>query len=218
MWELRWVLLGLGALIVVGVYLWGRGIISRPATLKLRRTERLEPSLTVPAFDAEPQSEEPEPPFIEERPLAPIPEEPPPAPPDRVIALRLVPQAGELDAEAVVKALLEADLEHGRYDIFHRLDPGSKEPVFSVASLTEPGTFDLDNLEGATLAGVTMFMVLPGVGDPVSRFDAMVLTARSLAVTLAGELYDERGSSWSVQRERYVREEVIEYRHQLELH
>jgi len=29
-------------------------------------------------------------------------------------------------------------------------------------------------------------------------------------------LHDERGSSWSVQRERYVREEIIEYRHQLE--
>src|SRR5690606_16115912 len=134
-------------------------------------------------------------------------------PPDRVIALRLIPQAGELDGEAVVKALLEVDLEHGRYGIFHRLDPGSAEPVFSVASLTEPGTFDLGNVEGTVLAGVTIFMVLPGVGDPVTRFDAMVLTARSLAVTLVGELYDERGSSWSVQRERYVREEVIEYRH-----
>jgi hypothetical protein len=43
----------------------------------------------------------------------------------------------------------------------------------------------------------------------------MVDVARSLARTLDADLHDEKGSSWSVQRERYVREEMIEYRHQL---
>jgi FtsZ-interacting cell division protein ZipA len=58
--------------------------------------------------------------------------------------------------------------------------------------------------------------VLPGNGDPVARFDAMVETARALSVELAADLFDERGSSWSSQRERYLREELIEYRHQFE--
>jgi hypothetical protein len=31
-------------------------------------------------------------------------------------------------------------------------------------------------------------------------------------------LHDEGGSSWSVQRERYLREEITEYRHKLERH
>jgi FtsZ-interacting cell division protein ZipA len=44
----------------------------------------------------------------------------------------------------------------------------------------------------------------------------MVQTARSLAHDLEAELHDEKGSSWSIQRERYVREEIIRYRHQLE--
>ena len=59
-------------------------------------------------------------------------------------------------------------------------------------------------------------MVLPGAGDPVARFDAMVETARGLSVELSADLFDERGSSWSSQRERYLREEIIEYRHQSE--
>jgi cell division protein ZipA len=63
---------------------------------------------------------------------------------------------------------------------------------------------------------MSFFMVLPGPGDPVARFDTMVSTARAMAVELDAELYDDRGSSWSIQRERYVREEIIEYRHQLE--
>jgi cell division protein ZipA len=87
-----------------------------------------------------------------------------------------------------------------------------------VASLTEPGTFDLDNVAQNTIAGLSFFLVLPGTGDPVARFDAMVETARALSVELESDLHDERGSSWSIQRERYLREEIIEYRHQLERH
>ena len=87
-----------------------------------------------------------------------------------------------------------------------------------MASLTEPGSFDLEHLQGTTIAGLSFFVVLPGTGDPVARFDAMVETARALSVELAADLHDERGSSWSVQRERYLREEIIEYRHQVERH
>jgi FtsZ-interacting cell division protein ZipA len=60
---------------------------------------------------------------------------------------------------------------------------------------------------------MSFFMILPGVGDPVERFDQMVATARQLARELSGELKDENGSSWSIQRERYVREEIIEFLH-----
>ena len=44
----------------------------------------------------------------------------------------------------------------------------------------------------------------------------MVETARALSVELSADLFDERSSSWSSQRERYLREEIIEYRHQFE--
>ncbi len=135
--------------------------------------------------------------------------------PDRIITLRLIPRGDELSAARAVGALAEAGLKHGRYGIFHR-DGTDGEPAFSVASLTEPGTFDLANLGDGTIAGLSFFLVLPGVGDPVTRFDAMVETARALTVELEADLHDEGGSSWSVQRERYLREEIIEYRHQLD--
>jgi cell division protein ZipA len=111
--------------------------------------------------------------------------------------------------------LRNAGLEHGRYAIFHR-QLGTNREGFSVASLTEPGSFDVENLGAGTIAGLSFFVVLPGNGDPVARFDAMVETARALSVELAADLFDERGSSWSSQRERYLREELIEYRHHFE--
>lgn len=208
MWDLRWVLFGLGALVVVAVYLWSKGEGSRRLFLELSRRNRSEPSFGDDAGDATtpdavlPASEPPA-------------QEPARASPDRVITLRLVPRGDEFDTERTVKALMRAGLKHGRHGIFHR-DGVASEPAFSVASLTEPGSFDLDSLQGTTIAGLSFFVVLPGVGDPVARFDAMVETARALSVQLQADLRDERGSSWSIQRERYLREEIIEYRHQAE--
>jgi cell division protein ZipA len=213
MWDLRWVLLGLGALLVVGVYLWSRGLGGRLFPDTSRRV-RAEPSIGEPASATEGDSPSRPPPTSPE----PTPRKPAPAAPDRVITLRLIPRGEEeLRTERAVVALTGAGLKHGRYGIFHR-EGEDGEPAFSVASLTEPGTFDLANLQETTIAGLTFFVVLPGTGDPVSRFDAMVETARALSVELAADLHDERGSSWSVQRERYLREEIIEYRHQAERH
>lgn len=209
MWDLRWVLLGLGVLVVFGVYLWSRGLLSLrlPPTLasRLRRTEpRMGDEPDVPeAASVEPLVET----VMGTRAA--------PGGLERIVALRLVPRADELQAERAVAALREAGLEHGRYSIFHR-QLGSNREGFSVASLTEPGTFDLEALADSSIAGLSFFVALPGVGDPVARFDAMVETARALSVELAADLFDERGSSWSSQRERYLREELIEYRHQIE--
>jgi cell division protein ZipA len=206
---LRWVLLGLGALGLVGVYLWSRGIVSRDMLPTLpRRKQRTEPVIS--ESPAAPSSPDPAPASLVET----VPAEEKPAP-DRIVALRLIPRSDELASERAVAALRNAGLEHGRYSIFHR-QLGTNREGFSVASLTEPGTFDVERLGDSTIAGLSFFVVLPGDGDPVARFDAMVETARALSVELAADLFDERGSSWSSQRERYLREELIEYRHQFE--
>jgi cell division protein ZipA len=213
MWDLRWVLLGLGALVVVGVYLWSRGILSGAMLPKLpRRRERTEPSMLDEQPPREQQTAEPE----TEPLVATVSEDERARPgPDRIVALRLVPRKDDLAVERAITALRSAGLEHGRYSIFHR-QLGTNREGFSVASLTEPGAFDLEHSGEGTIAGLSFFMVLPGGGDPVARFDAMVETARALSVELAADLFDERGSSWSSQRERYLREELIEYRHQFE--
>ena len=205
MWELRWVLLGLGVLVVAGIYYWPRLLSAlksarQPDTNPPPATPEAEP---LPTPDDESGEVEKQPPTTSSA-------------PKKVITVRLVPRTGdELRAELAVLALRKAGLQHGRYGIFHYpLEEDPQEPEFSVASLIEPGSFDLTSLKETTLPGMSFFMVLPGAGDPVSRFDRMVAVARTLTLSLSAELFDERGSSWSIQRERYVREEIIEYRHQ----
>ena len=133
--------------------------------------------------------------------------------PQKVISLRIVGKSGsDFSAEDVVLTLRGVGLQHGRFGIFHRMpDEDSDEPVFSVANLTEPGTFDLSDLKERRLAGLSFFMLRPGPGRGVDAFDKMVETARAVAITLQGELLDGDGSTLSIQRERFMREDLIQY-------
>ena len=240
MWELRWVLLALGLVLIAAVWVWsgrstGDSGKSGKTARSLRRSRSREEAAdsesgassaaegkssaeaaAVAGDDADndngaegaagdngtgPAHEQ----AVAEQPAA---EETI----DKVITVRCQTKEGAMSVEQVMLALRAAGLNHGRYDIFHRHAEGTEgEPLFSVANLIEPGSFDLTRASESTTAGITLFMVLPGNGDAVERFDMMTRTARELASELEAELYDESGSFWSIQRERYVRDEVIMY-------
>jgi len=211
MWELRWILLVLGALVIGAVYLWTRRPLKISFRSRLEPSERTEPSLSA-GEGAESGPKTPEatddivPPNLGNTSGV-----------ERVVTLRFMSkEEGELSCDKVILALRKAGLVHGKYGIFHYLpDNDSSQPCFSVASLTEPGSFNLSEVNDATLPGMSFFMVLANDDDLVENFDAMVRVARDMAKELNGEIFDERGSSWSIQRERYVREEIIQFRHQL---
>lgn len=249
MWELRWVLLALGVVLIAAVWVWSwrsdgsAGKSAKTAKSPRRRSPRKERTEgttgepaegvgTVPVEaasdddatasgddEAAPDDEAAEDPETEkgdesghEQDKAEQPAVEKAEAIDRVITIRCQVKQGTLSVERVVLALRAAGLEHGRYDIFHRNAAGEeREPLFSAANLTEPGSFDLPRASEAETAGLTLFMVLPGQGDSVERFDTMTRTARELASELDAELHDESGSFWSIQRERYVRDEVIMY-------
>jgi len=65
------------------------------------------------------------------------------------------------------------------------------------------------------LPGISLFMVLPGPVEGAEAFDSMMESARALAKSLDADLLDESGSTLSIQRERYMREEVIQFEHSL---
>ena len=226
MTELRLALLALGLLLILAVYLWSRGVLQRWlrgfASLRPARPTtgmRVEPAVAEPEEYAEPDeiAELAEPEAEELTPVARSTARAAPA--QKVITLRFLPRQGQLACDTVLLALRAAGLRHGRYGIFHKLpDEFSDEPNFSVANLTEPGSFDLARASETRIPGMSFFMIIPGPADPVDRFDDMVRTARELARELNGELRDEQGSSWSIQRERFVREEIIQFRHALDRH
>ena len=210
---LRWILLIFGGLIVLGVYLYSR----RDASAEERDEPRTAPEPSSPEIDAEAPllTDRVEPSFGARDDETPQPDAPDDDQPQKVVALRIVaddkkPFAGD----ELILSLRGIGLRHGRFGIFHQYD-GEDESrvVYSAASLVEPGSFDLENIKDQKIPGITLFMVLPGPIDGADAFDMMMTASRTLTQSLNGELLDETGSTLSIQRERYLREEVIQFQH-----
>ncbi len=205
--EFRWLLLAVGLAVFCLIFWWtrressGRPVI--PPSLLPRKFPRLGPG---PEQHALAEDGEP---LKLHGPTAAV------VDPQRIIAVRLTGHGSATFAgEALLLALTEAGLRHGRFGIFHRHDATNDQVmIFSVASLVEPGIFDLDTIKTDRFPGVTFFLPLPAPRDDVAAFDDMLSTARSLAARLDGQLLDEQGSRLSIQRERFLREEVIRFQH-----
>ncbi len=147
---------------------------------------------------------------------APAEEEAPAEPPSRqqrIVAIRLIGERERrIDGAELKRALTAEGLEFGRYSIFHRLVHGGR-PVYSVASLVEPGSFDVELMTAAQFPGVSMFAVYPGPMPAPQAFDDMLATARRLAERLGGSLQDDSGSSLTGQRVLSIREELVHFEH-----
>ena len=173
--ELRWLLLLIGICIIAAVYIYTRyrpRIAEQVRTLSFRK----EPSFGDSAVGAEqlsPEKQTPGPDLIIAAPS--IPEEP-----RKVVTIRLMSTDTDgFVAERLILVLRELGLRHGQFGIFHRLVEGADGGVaFSVASLVEPGSFDLTKIKTEHYPGVSMFMTLPGPSDGVTSFDEMMNVAR----------------------------------------
>lgn len=134
--------------------------------------------------------------------------------PQKIVAIRLnaAPPA-RFDGAKLLEAFKSEELEFGRYEIFHRLHDDGR-PVFSVANLREPGTFDPGTMGSATFPGIALFAVLPGPVAAAEAFDQLIFTARALARHVDGNLADEKGGPLTVHRITRLREELIEFERQ----
>jgi len=208
--ELRWLLLLIGICVIGAVYLYTRfkphGGDDHAGTGSMRKEPRIAP------LDSASGEESVE---LSAPVIGPSEAVPAVAPaPQLVVAIRLMPSGGaRFSAEKLILDLRELGLRHGQYGIFHLLDNDDGRAVFSVASLVEPGSFDLTKIKTESYPGVSMFLALPGPRDGPAAFDDMLNVARKLAERLDGQLLDEQGNRLSIQRERYMREEIIQFEH-----
>jgi cell division protein ZipA len=116
----------------------------------------------------------------------------------------------QFTGERILESLQAEGLQFGRYDIFHRLHDNGR-PLFSVASLKDPGTFDLQAMPQTEYPGVLVFTVLPGPAAAGEAFDEMLFTARALATHLGGALADDKGVPLTAHRAGRLREEALEF-------
>jgi cell division protein ZipA len=129
----------------------------------------------------------------------------------RIVTIRVC-TVGEArwSGEALMAALEIHGLAYGRYQVYHRKHSDGRS-IFCVASLIEPGTFDMTRMPEEEFRGVTLFAVLPGPLEAVQTVDALFATARDLARDLSGTVQDAKGIPFSPQRAAALREDVARF-------
>ncbi len=211
---LRWLLLLFGLLVIAGVYLYSR------RDKEVVEDDDVAPGRVEPSLDGDNSIDE----SMEESDDTSVVDTgdadrkentPSPTTPQKIVTVRIVAREKKSFAgDELILSMRGIGLRHGKFGIFHRYDGNDEsQTVFSAASLVEPGSFDLQNIKGQEIPGISLFLVLPGPVDCVEGFDMMLAAARTLTQSLDGELLDESGSTLSIQRERYLREEIIQFQH-----
>lgn len=156
-------------------------------------------------------------------PASPSKEENPPAPQakpaerksEMIIALYLVAQreTGFVGAD-VLKLFEELGLKHGNMNIFHHYGIGElkvQQPLFSIANMVEPGTFNPQTMYKFTTPGLALFMRLPGPFGGRVAFELMLNNAQRLAEELEGTLQDERHTPLDQKKISALRERIANF-------
>src|ERR1700729_1823312 len=110
----------------------------------------------------------------------------------------------------LLSALELHGLAYGRYQVFHRRHVDGRS-LFCVASLIEPGTFDVARMSAEEFRGITLFAVLPGPVEPLLTVDELLGAARGLAQELSGMVQDNKGLPLSPQRAAALRDDVARF-------
>ncbi|MEO7432460.1 MAG: cell division protein ZipA [Dokdonella sp.] len=130
---------------------------------------------------------------------------------ERIVTLYVAARPGEtLAGSDVVVAAEKAGLQFGDMGIFHRPVLGKvvEGPVFSMANMVKPGSFDMSQLDTVRTPGVTLFMTLPGPLPALDAWEMLLPTAQRLAELLDAQVLDEGRNALGRQRIAHLRDEL----------
>jgi cell division protein ZipA len=141
-------------------------------------------------------------------------------PAEVLILYVLLPESREMKGPDLLSALLTLGFKYGDMDIFHRHQDsaGSGAVLFSLANMFNPGTFDLENIDKLSTRGVSLFMTLPGPGEPLQNFNLMHNAAKKLAEEFGGQVLDGQRSVLTVQTVRHYVDKIREFQRQQLIH
>ncbi len=235
--ELRIITAAIGALVLLLIFIFGRPkkpgqgkrTLFKPGLFKRNDGGRIEPTLGTPNRGTEDSIAGIEMPvgmFAEDPKTTPDGVNPtghrrealvgarPSLPIERIVTLFVAARAGtQIQGPDLIVAAEKAGLQFGDLGIFHRLPAGKLDsgPVFSVANMTKPGSFDMSKVDELTTSGVTFFMTLPGPLTALDAWDAMLPSAQRLAELLNAQVLDDERNALGRQRIAHIRDELRAY-------
>ncbi|MEP6634535.1 MAG: cell division protein ZipA, partial [Luteimonas sp.] len=113
----------------------------------------------------------------------------------------------------IVVAAEKAGMTYGHMNVFHRLVEGHPErgPVFSVANIMKPGSFDMADIQSLETPAIAFFLTLPAPIQALDAWEKMLPTAQRMAELLDGVVLDEQRNALGRQRIAHLRDEMRAY-------
>ena len=133
---------------------------------------------------------------------------------DRIIALYVAATVDtKLRGPDIVVAAEKAGLVFGYMNVYHRLVDGRPDagPVFSVANIVKPGSFDMAEIEQLETPAIAFFLTLPAPISALDAWETMEPAAQRMASLLGGVVLDEERNALGRQRIQHIREELRAY-------
>ena len=135
----------------------------------------------------------------------------PAAAPEKFVVIYVLALGREFDGRRLLELLSGHGMTLGEMDIFHRSGAAGGQE-FSLASAVEPGVFDMATIDGFSTPGVTLFMRVHELAEPLRVFDDMLAVAKAIASGLNGEVRDGNRSLMTPEAALRCRQSIDEYR------
>ena len=138
---------------------------------------------------------------------------------DKIVSLFVAARAGQsFHGPDIVVAAEKAGLTFGHMNVFHRLIDRHPEqgPVFSVANIMKPGSFDMTQIQSLETPALAFFLTLPAPVNALEAWDMLLPTAQRIAELLDGVVLDEERNALGRQRIAHIRDELRAYDRQRE--
>ena len=133
---------------------------------------------------------------------------------DKIVSLFVAARAGEqLRGEDIVVAAEKTGLVFGHMNVFHRLVEGHPErgPIFSMASIMKPGSFDMANIREMQTPAIAFFLTLPAPMTALDAWEKMLPTVQRMGELLDGVVLDDSRNALGRQRIAHIRDELRAY-------
>jgi len=138
---------------------------------------------------------------------------------DKIVSLYVAARAGHtLRGEDIVVAAEKTGLVFGHMNVFHRLVEHHPErgPVFSMANIMQPGSFDMTTIRELETPAIAYFLTLPAPMPALEAWDMMLPNVQRMAELLEGVVLDDSRNALGRQRIMHIREELRAYDRQHE--
>ena len=130
-----------------------------------------------------------------------------------MLVLNVAGSGRNLRGSTILKAITATGFTYGPMGIFHYYSPNraGKRPLFSLANMMEPGSFNLKAMEELSTPGLTLFANITHPEEGMETFSIMLETANRLADILDATVCDEQRGTLNKQCIDHIQGQILEH-------